>query len=305
MLSPRRIIPIAQNLTKVHHATSQFARISTTSGRRTELRDGDLNSVRPMFDLKGRNYIVTGGGRGIGYAITRAIAEMGGNVAVLDVLPSPVEDFGTLEGDFGVKSRYIHADVTSGESLTKAFDRTVSEFGSLEGCVTAAGICIDKPFGEWSWDEVRKIMDINVTGTFFAAQMAAKQMEKQGTGGSLLLIASVCAHCAIPGQLLSAYYASKGAVRMLNTALSVELAPQGIRCNAISPGFIDTDMSKTLREQRPHLVDIMHSSPPLKRIGNRNDLLGAAIYLLSDASSYTTGADITVTGGLHAGRIFT
>ena len=86
-----------------------------------------------MFDLKGRNYIVTGGGRGIGYAITRAIAEMGGNVAALDVLPSPVKDFGTLEGDFGVKARYIHADVTSGESLTKAFDQTVSEFGSLEG----------------------------------------------------------------------------------------------------------------------------------------------------------------------------
>jgi NAD(P)-dependent dehydrogenase (short-subunit alcohol dehydrogenase family) len=185
--------------------------------------------------------------------------------------------------------------------------------------VTAAGICVDKPFGEQSWDEVRRVLDINVssescssccaahivqvTGTFFTAQMAAKQMEKQGTGGSLILIASVCAHCAIPGHRLSAYYASKGAVRMLSTALSVELAPQGIRCNTISPGFIETDMSRSLREQHPHLTELMHSSPPLRRIGNRNDLTGTAVYLLSDAASYTTGADITVTGGLHAGRI--
>jgi len=90
---------------------------------------------------------------------------------------------------------------------------------------------------------------------------------------------------------------------MLSTALSVELAPQGIRCNTISPGFIETDMSRSLREQHPHLTELMHSSPPLRRIGNRNDLTGTAVYLLSDAASYTTGADITVTGGLHAGRI--
>ncbi|KAK5257971.1 hypothetical protein LTR40_008835 [Exophiala xenobiotica] len=301
MLSQRGVT-FARNVNKFRRV-AQSGRISTTSARRNELHDGDLRSVRLMFDLKGRNYIVTGGGRGIGYGITRAIAEMGGNVAVLDVLESPVKDFGTLEGDFGVKARYIHTDVTNGESLTKAFDQTVSEFGSLEGCVTAAGICVDKPFGEQSWDEVRRVLDINVTGTFFTAQMAAKQMEKQGTGGSLILIASVCAHCAIPGHRLSAYYASKGAVRMLSTALSVELAPQGIRCNTISPGFIETDMSRSLREQHPHLTELMHSSPPLRRIGNRNDLTGTAVYLLSDAASYTTGADITVTGGLHAGRI--
>nr|KAK5442922.1 hypothetical protein LTR18_005599 [Exophiala xenobiotica] len=301
MLSQRGIT-FARNVNKFRRL-AQSGRISTTAARRNELHDGDLRCVRPMFDLKGGNYIVTGGGRGIGYGITRAIAEMGGNVAVLDVLDSPVKDFGTLEGDFGIKARYIHTDVTNGESLTKAFDQTVSEFGSLEGCVTAAGICVDKPFGEQSWDEVRRVLDINVTGTFFTAQMAAKQMEKQGTGGSLILIASVCAHCAIPGHRLSAYYASKGAVRMLSTALSVELAPQGIRCNTISPGFIETDMSRSLREQHPHLTELMHSSPPLRRIGNRNDLTGTAVYLLSDAASYTTGADITVTGGLHAGRI--
>lgn len=149
----------------------------------------------------------------------------------------------------------------------------------------------------------QSLIGVQVAGTFFTAQLATKQMENQGTGGSLVLIASVCAHCAIPGHRLSAYHASKGAVKMLSTALSVELAPQGIRCNTLSPGYIESDMTKSLREQHPHLVELMHSAPPLKRIGNRNDLTGTVVYLLSDAAAYTTGADILVTGGLHAGRI--
>ena len=99
----------------------------------TTFHDGDLKNVRPLFDLTGKNFIVTGGGRGIGYAITRAIAEMGGNVAVLDVLGAPVKDFGTLEHDFGVKTRYLRADVTEEKSLTKGFEQSISELGSLDG----------------------------------------------------------------------------------------------------------------------------------------------------------------------------
>ena len=132
-----------------------------------------------MFDLKGRNYIVTGGGRGIGYAVTRTIAEMGGNVAVLDVLESPVKDFETLQGDFGVKTRYIHTDVTKEESLTKGFEQSIHEFGTLDGwwerldqfsstltydSVTAAGIALDKPFVEQGWEEVSRVLDVNVSG---------------------------------------------------------------------------------------------------------------------------------------------
>jgi sorbose reductase len=128
-------------------------------------------------------------------------------------------------------------------------------------------------------------------------------MREQGTGGSIVMIASVCAHVAAPGHRLSAYHASKGAVRMLSVGLSVELAPDQIRCNTISPGYIDTPMTEALREKDPRLVKIMENAPPMKRIGNRNDLTGAVIYLLSDASRYTTGADILITGGLHGGRI--
>ena len=142
-----------------------------------------------------------------------------------------------------------------------------------------------------------------VNGTFFSAQLAARQMAKQGTGGSIVLVASVCAHVALPGSRLSSYHASKGAVKMLSTALSIELAPHKIRCNIISPGYIESDMTKALREQVPEYYEIMHTEPPLKRIGDRNDLAPAIVYLLSDAASYTTGAEILVTGGIHAGRL--
>jgi len=195
------------------------------------------------------------------------------------------------------------ADVTQEKSLTDAFDKATKALGTIDGCVTAAGISLDKPFENQTWEEVARVQDINVLGTFFSAQLAVKQMREQGTGGSIVMIASVCAHVAAPGHRLAAYHASKGAVKMLSVGLSVELAPDLIRCNTISPGYIDTPMTEALREQYPHLVKVMHDAPPMKRIGNRNDLTGAVIYLLSDAAKYTTGSDILITGGLHAGRI--
>jgi sorbose reductase len=173
----------------------------------------------------------------------------------------------------------------------------------MNNSVPAAGIALDKPFLEQSRAEVERIFDINISGTYFATQLAVEQMLKQGTGGSIILIASIASHTAVPGHRLSAYHASKGAVRILGKTLAVELAPKGIRVNSVSPGYIESDMTKMLKQQWPHLVEIMQNAPPMKRIGNRNDLTGAFIYLLSDASLYTTGTDIQVTGGLHAGRI--
>lgn len=140
-------------------------------------------------------------------------------------------------------------------------------------------------------------------GTFFAAQLAAKQMLKQGTPGSIVMIASICAKQISTGHRLSGYHASKGGVLMLSRALAVELAPENIRVNTISPGYIETDMTRNLKRQYPHLVEIMQKCPPMKRIGTPDDLTPAVIYLLSDASAYTTGTDIEITGGLHVGRI--
>jgi len=128
-------------------------------------------------------------------------------------------------------------------------------------------------------------------------------MLQQGTAGSMVLIASISGQEATPGFQLSAYNASKGAVRMLTTALSTELGPHQIRVNSISPGCIDTDLLAAFKENGRHLVEMMNKTPALKRIGNRNDLTPAVIYLLSEASAWTTGAELMITGGLHGGRI--
>ncbi|KAH6954800.1 hypothetical protein DER45DRAFT_316018 [Fusarium avenaceum] len=263
-----------------------------------------LQDVRPMFELRGRNYIVTGGAQGIGFACTRAICEMGGNVAVFDIQKQPVAEFNTLSEKFNAKTLYIPTDVTSEASINAAFDKVLAEFGSIDGVVPAAGIAIDKPFLDQTWDEFTRIQDINVRGTFFVAQLAARQMVKQGTGGSMVLLASQSAHIGLPGYRMAAYNASKGGILMLSKALAVELAPKNIRVNTISPGFVDSDMTRNVREHKSKREgEQMWMAPPNQRLSTQNDLTGAVIYLLSDAAKHTTAADIPITGGLHAGTI--
>ncbi|KAF4470454.1 D-arabinitol 2-dehydrogenase [Fusarium albosuccineum] len=263
-----------------------------------------IDDVRPTFELTKRSYIVTGGAQGIGFAVTRAICEMGGNVAVWDIQSKPVDEFAELEGKFGVKTLYIQTDVTKQESLEKSFNTTLEAFGSIDGCVPAAGIAIDKPFVDQTWDEFNRIQEINVRGTFFVVQHVAKQLIKQGKGGSILLIASQSAHIALPGYRMAAYNASKGAVMMLSKVLAVELAPHNIRVNTISPGFVDSEMTRTVRELKSKREgEQMWLAPPNQRLSTQNDLTGAVIYLLSDAARHTTAADIPITGGLHAGTI--
>ena len=121
-----------------------------------------LENVRFKFDLNGRNYIVTGGAQGIGFAVTRAICETGGNVAVLDIQQGPVAEFHSLVKEFGVKTVYIQTDVGNETSLNRAFTATLSELSTIHGLVPAAGIAIDKPFVDQTWDEFTRIQEINV-----------------------------------------------------------------------------------------------------------------------------------------------
>lgn len=120
-------------------------------------------SIRDRFELAGRNYVVTGGAMGIGYAIARDICEMGGNAAVLDSRETPLEDVYGLAKQFSVKSEYFQADVSDEQSLRIGFEKAVSALGSIDGIVTAAGIAIDKPFVKQGWEEVNKILQVNVS----------------------------------------------------------------------------------------------------------------------------------------------
>lgn len=121
-----------------------------------------IDDVRPMFELLGRNYVVTGGAQGIGFAATHAICQMGGNVAVLDIQEQPLDEFHTLGSRFGVKTVYIKSDVTNQDSLNAGFAKALESLGSIDGCVPAAGVAIDKPFVDQTWEEFTRIQEINV-----------------------------------------------------------------------------------------------------------------------------------------------
>ncbi|KAL2826263.1 hypothetical protein BDW59DRAFT_161100 [Aspergillus cavernicola] len=255
-------------------------------------------SVAEKLSLNGKVTVVTGGARGIGLTLAETVAGLGSDVVILDVL-QPERELADLEKRYGTRFRYYRMDVTSKPGMDAAFDNVIKDVGRIDNCITSAGLALDKPFLEHTWEESSRILDINVLGSFFSAQLAAKQMIKQGNGGSIVMIASIAAHCAIPAQRVSIYGASKAAIKLLGRTLAVEMAPFNIRVNTLSPGFIATSMSQQFTE----IQHVFQTTPPLGRIGTPEDLALAVAYMLSDGASYTTGADIAVTGGLHNGRI--
>ncbi|KAH7116382.1 putative NADP-dependent mannitol dehydrogenase [Dactylonectria macrodidyma] len=183
------------------------------------------HSVQDLLSLKGRTVVITGGARGLGLAFALAVAEVGGNVAIVDAAEKPHEHFYQIQKDFDVKFEFYRTDVTKYDVLKATFAEIVKDFGRIDGLVTAAGICPDEPFLERDPESVARCMNINVLGTYYAAQLAAIQMDKQEPtdfnprGGSIV-----------------DYCSSKGAVVSLAKALGVELAGKGIRVNSISPG---------------------------------------------------------------------
>ncbi|RFU34864.1 hypothetical protein B7463_g1440, partial [Scytalidium lignicola] len=265
-------------------------------------------TVQSLFSLSGRVVVITGGARGIGLAFGVAVAEAGGDVAVLDVLDTPHPHFETLKTAYGVRVKLYKTDVTDFETLKATFEQVVRDFGRIDGCIAAAGICPDEPFLSRTPDSVSRCFSINVLGVYFTAQLAAAQMISQAPsttnpkGGSIILVGSVAAYQASKAQYLSDYCASKGAVLSLARELAVELADRGVRVNTISPGYMMTDMTLAISDTRPGLAQIFVNEPPMRRMGDRSDLKGACVYLLSDASAYHTGDDMLITGGLHAGR---
>ncbi|KAK6428340.1 hypothetical protein LTR95_015519 [Oleoguttula sp. CCFEE 5521] len=280
------------------HTTAAFRSFATTKVRRVDPYS-DVK-VTDRFSLKGKTILVTGGARGLGFAMSKAIAQLGGNIAVLDSLSEPVEEFHTLAAKHDITAIYERTDVTKQASLENAFASVVEKTGGLNGCITAAGIALDAPFLEQSWDVCQKVLAVNILGTFWTAKLMAQHLINRKHGGSLVLIASVAAQgLKVPLQDLAIYNMSKAGVKGLVGPLAVELGEAGIRVNSISPGVIASPMTDGMIW--PALDDMFNNAAPMKRKGRPSDLTPTATFLLSDASEFTTGADFLITGGLHAG----
>ncbi|KIY00060.1 uncharacterized protein Z520_03745 [Fonsecaea multimorphosa CBS 102226] len=250
------------------------------------------------FSVKGRTALVTGGDSGMGLGYVEALAAAGADVLVFDInAASPSQALLDLKAKYsrlGVTIAYYVADVSSKESLKAAFSKVEAEFGILHICVCNAGINKVADFLEMPWDAHQRLLEVNVLGLYHTAQLAAALMIKsKATSPSIILIGSIAGRNSVKASNHSAYSGTKGAVLGLLPAIAKELGSHGIRVNAISPGYVRTPMTAPY----PDLLESWKKETMLGRVGSPEDMMGACIFLASDASKYITAHDLVVDGG--------
>lgn len=245
--------------------------------------------------LDGKASFVTGGARGIGKAIAQALAEAGSDLALIDIDIEEAEKTAeAIEKKTGKKVIAVQADVTKPEDVEGMMKRIMEEFGHLDAAFCNAGICMNVPAEEMTYEQWKKVMDINLTGVFLTSQAAAKVMLKQGKG-SIINTASMSAHIVNVPQPQCSYNASKAGVIQLTKSMAVEFAKRGVRVNSISPGYMATELTLNSESLKP-LIEKWNHMVPMGRMGKPEELQSIAVYLAGDTSSFTTGADFVIDG---------
>ena len=258
-----------------------------------------------QFSLNGKVAVVTGGGRGIGQAIAFAFAKAGAQVVVTSRKASALEETAATIGAFGGKAFPLPAHLGRMEEIQKMVNTVMEKFGRIDilvnnaGASPAMGTVLDSD--ERLWDT---IMNLNLKGVYFTSQAVAKVMKAQGSG-KIINIASVDGFN--PEPFVSVYSISKAGVRMITKAFANELASFNIQVNTIAPGPIDTKMMNSHwahlpPEQAQKEKTALERLLPTGRIGRPDEIAGAALFLASAASSYTTGTEIVIDGGMLLGN---
>jgi NAD(P)-dependent dehydrogenase (short-subunit alcohol dehydrogenase family) len=251
--------------------------------------------VKKLFSLEGKKGFVTGGAQGIGKTITKAYAELGADVAIVDLnLPKSKDAAEELANLTGRNVTAIECDVSNAESVANMIEAYEQEYKTIDFAVNNAGIFTGDEALDITPDAFRSVIDVNLIGVFFTAQAAARLMVKHNNGGSIISTASMSAHIINKPQTIANYCASKAGVVHLTKALAVEWAKYNIRVNCVSPGYIQTELIASLKDLLPIWSELM---PEGSRLGYPEDLIGAFVYLASDASVFATGSDLIVDGG--------
>lgn len=254
-----------------------------------------------IFRLQDRVVVIPGGSGGIGTAIAEALAGVGAKVVIVGRTRETADTAVERVVAAGSEGLAVTADVTDEADAQRMVDETVARFGRIDLLVNAVGggagkvlfPAEDYPRDAWDW-----IMELNVRSTVIPTQAVARRMIEQGGGGTVLNITSVRANLAINAGY-SAYVAAKGAISSLTRQWATEWAKHSIRVNAIMPTFVDTPQVAMLLEDPAFKAGIVNRIP-LARVGETSDIVGPAIFLLSDASSFVTGHVLTIDGGLTA-----
>ncbi|KAI8660052.1 hypothetical protein NCS57_00981500 [Fusarium keratoplasticum] len=259
------------------------------------------------FDLAGKVFVVTGGAQGLGLTLAESLVEAGGKVYCLDRAESPDEGWGEAKSrvvlEWGGSLHYRQQDVKDEDALDDLMATIAEENHGIDGVIAAAGVQQITPSVEYKAKDVANMLDINYTGVLMTAQSAAKQMFKYKRRGSICLIASISGIKANRGLVSPVYNSSKAAVIQLARNLAMEWSPikkdgtGGIRVNCISPGHILTPMVQKNFEEVPGLKEEWEKEIMMGRLAETQEFKGAALFLLSNASSYMTGNNLVIDGG--------
>lgn len=244
------------------------------------------------MDLQNKIAIVTGGSRGIGLAVVETFLQEGATVVLCASREETASKAvaGIKEKDPDAKVEGIWPDLSDFASVKTAFDGVAEKYGRIDVLVNNAGISENTPFAGYTEEIFARVMDLNVKGVYNCSKAVADRMVAQGSG-VILNVSSMVAKYGQPAGI--AYPTSKFAVNGFTLSLARELAPKGVRVNAVAPGITETDMVKALPEQ---VIQPMIQSIPLRRIGKPEDIANALVFLASDKAGYITGVVLSVDG---------
>jgi len=250
-----------------------------------------------MENLKNKTFIITGGGRGIGAEASKLIASKGANV----ILTCRTKSQGlSIEKEIlnnGDSAKFIPQDVTIENDWRQVIDEGISIYGRIDGVVNNAGSFSWNSMSESKLEDFKRVIDVNLTGSFLGLKYGTEAIRRHGEGGSIVMISSVLGK--VGASNTTAVCAAKGGVRLLAKAGACELGPEKIRVNSIHPGLTDTEIGKafTLGLNEDEFVE---SNIPLGRKANAEEIAKTILFLISDESFFMTGAELTVDGGLTA-----
>lgn len=250
------------------------------------------------MNLEDRVVLVTGGLGGIGFSVAKYMLDTGARVVIGDIVPPSADQAAVLES-FRSRVLVLDCDVTSRQQVDDMVRAAAEHFGRIDGLSNSAGLDHHADFLSLSDEKFQSILDVNLLGSFRTAQAVARVMvrtrPRDGSTFSIVNVSSV--NAKIGTATHSAYAASKGGIAQLTRVMAVELAPMGIRVNAVGPGTIRTAMLDQLEAKRSDALDAILLRTPLGRIGNPEEVASVIAFLISDASSYITGQTIYVDGG--------
>ncbi|NIZ92227.1 SDR family oxidoreductase [Kineosporiaceae bacterium B12] len=245
----------------------------------------------------GVSAVVTGGGRGIGLACARRLAQGGAPVALLDLLPDVAATAAALARECGVPVSGHVVDITDADAVTAALADAERVLGPADVLVTAAGIAGNDDALDLTRARLDAVMAVNLTGTLLPAQAFARSVRDGGRTGTVVMVGSISGRIVNVPQRQGAYNASKAAVESLMRSVALEWIPFGVRVNAVSPGYVLTDMTRHDVEHDPERVAVWRSRIPAGDLGRPEDVAEAVAFLAGPASRYVVGQTLVVDGG--------